>query len=322
MPIGGTPILELTISVHGVKRLLKLKLESCNPCGSIKDRIAVSLIDQVASKLDKERGIIESTSGNLGVAMAAVCHQRGIHFNAVVDPRTSQALIVRMRRLNAKVTVVDEHDSFGGFLLSRLRYVNEQLESHAGLVWTNQYQSDANPNAHFLSTGPELWRQVSGPATVLVPVSTGGTLAGLARFADYKNASWRLIGVDVVGSTALGQPPGERLLSGIGASRPSSFLDPATVEAVYIRPAEAVSACLWLSMHAGVDLGGSSGAAVAAALCVFRDDADMDELVCICPDGGDRYLTTIYQAGWREAHGVTHADVADGIELLGAQYLA
>lgn len=322
LPVGSTPIVNLTLMVNGIKRLLKLKLESCNPCGSLKDRIAVALIDQVASKVDEKSGIIESTSGNLGVAMAAVCCQRGIRFNAVVDPRTSQSLIVKMRRLGAEVTVVSEPDLLGGYLLSRLRHVHEQLEARHGLIWTNQYENDANPTAHSVSTAPELWRQVPGPATVLVPVSTGGTLAGLARFAGSEHIMWRLIGVDVVGSVALGQPPRQRLLPGIGSSRPSSFLDPASVEAIHVHPAEAISACLWLSERAGVDVGGSSGAAIAAALHVLRGESSLDELICICPDGGDRYLTTIYQARWREAHGVTDASVAGDVDVLGVQYLA
>lgn len=321
LPVGSTPIVEVTISINGIKRLLKLKLESCNPCGSLKDRIAVALIDRVADQVAERTGIIESTSGNLGVAMAAVCRQRDIRFNAVVDLRTSQSLIVRMRRLGAEVTVITEPDSCGGYLLSRLRHVRDQVATRPELVWTNQYENDANPQAHCLSTGPELCRQVTGPATVLVPVSTGGTLAGLTRFARGGNVPWRLVGVDVTGSVALGRAPGQRLLSGIGSSRPSSFLDPSSVMAVQVGAEEAISACLWLSEHARVDVGGSSGAAVAAGLRMFRDDTDLEEVVCVCPDGGDRYLTTIYAATWREAHGVTDARICGETDLLGVQYL-
>lgn len=322
LPIGGTPIVELALSVNGIKRLLKLKLESYNPCGSLKDRIAVALINSVTNRVNQDIGIIESTSGNLGIAMAAVCNELDINFNAVVDPRASPLLIERMRRLGAQVKIIDEPDSLGGYLLNRIRYVHSQLEARPGLVWPNQYESNANPNAHFESTAPELWRQLPGPATVLIPVSTGGTLAGFTRFARDRNVAWRLIGVDVTGSAALGRPPGQRLLSGIGASQHSNFLDLSDVEAVHVPPAEAISACVWLSDRAGIDIGGSSGAAVAAALRVLRDDPELDELVCICPDGGDRYLTTIYQASWREAQGVTNAHVGDDVELLRVQYIA
>jgi N-(2-amino-2-carboxyethyl)-L-glutamate synthase len=320
--IGNTPIVELSLLVGGAGRLLRLKLESYNPCGSLKDRIAAALIDQVVDEVDSAVGIIESTSGNLGVAMAAECRRRGIAFNAVVDPRASVLLIDRMRGLGAQVTIVDEPDSSGGYLLNRIRYVHGQLAARPGLIWTNQYNSEANPGAHFATTAPELHRQVPGPATILVPVSTGGTLAGLTRYARTAGVPWRLIGVDVAGSAALGRPPGQRLLSGIGASCPSSFLDPDGAEAVHVTAAEAITACLWLSGRAGLDVGGSSGATVAAALRMFGDDPEAGELVCLCPDGADRYLTTIYEASWRAAHGVGDTRTGDGVELLRVQYPA
>ncbi|MFJ2262681.1 pyridoxal-phosphate dependent enzyme [Streptomyces sp. NPDC087844] len=313
--VDNTPIVDLHIKVDGIDRRLRLKLESANPYGSLKDRIAASLIDHVADRIDRQVGIIESTSGNLGIAMSAECEARGIPLNAVVDPRTSSFFIDRMRGLGARVTVVDEPDSSGGFLLNRIRYVREQLRARPGLVWTNQYRSEANPDAHFNTTAPELRAQVPGPATILVPVSTGGTLAGLSRFVETTGAAWRLLGVDVHGSAALGGDPGRRLLSGIGASCSSHFLDPATTESLHVDVSEAVSTCLWLSEEAGIGVGGSSGATVAAALHVFRQDPRMDELVCLCPDGADRYRSTIYRADWRAAHGVAGLGIGAGVEL-------
>ncbi|MFC9248331.1 pyridoxal-phosphate dependent enzyme [Streptomyces sp. NPDC057136] len=316
-PVGNTPIVDVSLKVHGTVRRLRLKLESKNPFGSLKDRISASLIDHVADRIDKEIGIIESTSGNLGVAMSAECAARGIPFTAVVDPRTSVFFIDRMRGLGAQVRVIDEPDATGGYLLNRIQYVREQLKVRPGLVWTNQYRSEANPNAHFESTAPELLRQVPGPATVLVPVSTGGTLAGLTRFADATDADWRLIGVDVHGSAALGRTSGQRVLSGIGASCPSSFLDPTAATVLYVDVAEAVSACLWLSEEVGIGVGGSSGATVAAALRMFRQDPGTEELVCLCPDGADRYRTTIYAADWRTAQGITTAGIGGGVAYSG-----
>jgi len=191
-----------------------------------------------------------------------------------------------------------------------------------GLVWTNQYESNENPKAHSLSTAPELLRQVSGSATILVPVSTGGTLAGFTRFAEAENLAWRLIGVDVAGSAALGKIAGPRILSGIGSSRSSYFLNLDKVESVHVHAAEAISACMWLAECAGIDVGGSSGATVAAALRVLRNDPGLHDLICICPDGADRYLTTIYQLNWREAHGVTGMQIDAGVELLNVKYIA
>ncbi|TXS41842.1 pyridoxal-phosphate dependent enzyme [Streptomyces sp. OR43] len=312
-PVGNTPMVDVSLDVYGTPRRLRLKLESKNPFGSLKDRIAVSLIDHVADRIDKEFGVIESTSGNLGIAMSAECAARGIPFTAVVDLRTSTFFVDRMRGLGAEVRVIDEPDAAGGYLLNRIRYVKEQLELRPGLVWTNQYRSEANPNAHFESTAPELLRQVPGPATVLVPVSTGGTLAGLTRFVEATGTDWHLVGVDVHGSAALGPTSGRRLLSGIGASCPSSFLDPATATVQYVDVAEAVAACLWLSEEAGIGVGGSSGATVAAALRMFRQDPAVEELVCLCPDGADRYRMTIYHADWRIAQGITTAGTGGAV---------
>lgn len=322
MPIGATPIVQLDLNVNGVKRLLRLKLEGYNPCGSLKDRVAAALINNVMDTVDRDAGIIESTSGNLGVAMAAICNQRGINFNAVVDPHSSPLLIERMRRFGAAVTVIDEPDSSGGFLMNRIRYVRDRVAIRQGLVWTNQYESDENPRAHSLSTAPELLRQVPGSATILIPVSTGGTLAGFTRFAEAENLAWRLIGVDVEGSAALGGTAGPRILSGIGSSRNSNFLNLDKVESVYVHAADAISACMWLADCAGVGVGGSSGATVAAALRVLRGDPELHDLVCICPDGADRYVTTIYQLNWRESHGVSPVRIGVDVELLNVQYTA
>jgi cysteine synthase A len=251
--------------------------------------------------------------------MATECRQRGVRFNAVVDPRASPLLIERMREIGADVAVVDEPDSSGGFLLNRIRHVQEQLRKRPGLVWTNQYESEANPNAHVVSTGPELREQVPGPTTVLVPVSTGGTLAGLTRFARISDAPWRFIGVDIFGSAALGRAPEERLLSGIGASRPSRFLDLTAVESLHVSSADAVLACLWLQNQAGIEVGGSSGATVAAAVQAFAADPGLTEVVCLCPDGADRYQTTIYRASWRAEHGIADALISGSVELLHVQ---
>ncbi len=94
------------------------------------------------------------------------------------------------------------------------------------------------------------------------------------------------------------------------------------MESVYVHAAEAISACMWLADCAGVDIGGSSGATVAAALRMLRIDPGLHDLVCICPDGADRYLTTIYQSNWRDAHGVTDVQIGEGVELLNVQYIA
>lgn len=317
LPTGGTPLVCLRLQVRGIERTLRLKLESYNACGSIKDRTAQSLLHAVEADVDPSLGVIESTSGNLGVALAALCSARRLPFTAVVDPRTSELLVMRMRRLGAQVVVVDHPDHEGGYLLSRLKYVERELRRQPGLVWTDQYGNEANPNAHQHGTAAELWAQLSAATTVCIAVSTGGTLAGFQRFVASSGAPWRLRGVDVVGSVALGGTAGPRLLSGIGSSRPATFVPPGTADPVFVTPHEAVSACLWLLRTTGIDVGGSSGAAIAAALQQLRDDAGLLDVTCICPDGGDRYLSTLYCAEWRSRHGLRLVDVAAAVVPLG-----
>jgi cysteine synthase len=284
LPTGHTPLVALCLLVDGIERMLRLKLESFNACGSIKDRTAHSLLDALGNRVDPALGVIESTSGNLGVAMAALCAARRLPFTAVVDPSTSAMLVMRMRRLGAHVVVIDEPDSVGCYLLSRLRYVKRELRRRPGLTWSDQYSSEANVRAHYHGTAAELWGQLPVPTTVCV--------AG------------RVVGVDVVGSVALGGPAGPRLLSGIGSSRRATLLEGDPDETAFVSSREAVSACLWLLDSTGIDVGGSSGAVIAAALRRLREDRDLVEVTCICPDGGDRYLSTVYSAQWRQRHGL------------------
>jgi cysteine synthase len=320
IPIGRTPVLTVGLTVDGVRRALRLKLESYNPCGSAKDRTALALVAEVMPRVDPAVGLIESTSGNLGVALAAISADRGLPFTAVVDPRTSPLLVTRMRHLGSRVVVAQRPDAAGGYLLTRLAMVADALAGEPRLTWTDQYRSEANPRAHRLGTAPETWAQLPAAEAVLVPVSTGGTLAGFLRFTAESLVPWTVVGVDVVGSAALGSPPARRLLSGIGSSRRSSFLPAGGVDSEQVTPDEAVACCLWLSAVAGVSLGASAGAAVAAALRRLRADRELRDVVCICPDGADRYLTSVYSAPWRAAHQLAPVPVATGVTVTGTDY--
>jgi N-(2-amino-2-carboxyethyl)-L-glutamate synthase len=299
-----TPAIALEVEMSGIRRNLWLKLESHGPHGSLKDRTALALWRSVREQVDFAEGIIESTSGNLGISLAAICSRNGVPFTAVVDPRTSPAALDGIRRHGARIVMIDRSDGRGGYLLNRLAHVQEQLCARPRLVWTNQYGNPANPQAHRDGTAPELLRQVPERATVLVAVSTGGTLAGFLQFNRSHDLPWQVVGVDVEGSVALGNGvPGERILPGIGASRPSSFLSSeASVAREVVSAADAVGVCLWLADQTGIQVGGSSGAAIAAALRRLERGHDETDLAVICPDGGDRYVNTIYSASWRRAN--------------------
>lgn len=301
--LGVTPVVTVTLALGGREVRLRLKLESFNPCGSIKDRAAVSLFDSVIGSVIPEAGIIESTSGNLGVALAALARSHDVPFTAVVDPRTPRAAIRAMRRHDARILSVAEPDGQGGYLLSRLRAVKAAIGADRKLTWTNQYENPANPLAHERNTAPELAGQVGGEGIVLVPVSTGGTLAGVRAFAR-RETSWTVVGVDVFGSQALRHEPGQRMLSGIGSSRQSSFARVADGPTRLVDSVAALSACVWLLEQSGIGVGASSGALIVAGLEILSQGG-ADEVTCICPDGAVNYLDTVYSEAWRAQKGIT-----------------
>jgi cysteine synthase len=305
-----TPVLTFVVRIAGAQRRLHLKAEWFSPAGSSKGRTAASLLASVMHRVDPRVGIIESTSGNLGVALATLCAARSIPFTAVVDPRTNQSLVMQMAGLGASIIETTTEDGRGVYLLSRLEAVQEALRRDPRLVWTDQYSNPANPSAHARGTAPELHAQLPTVQQVFVPVSTGGTLAGLRWFADSHPARWRCVGVDMVGSSALGGPSGERVLPGIGASRRSSFLPRTGVDAEHVSPVDAIGACDWVSGALGVDVGGSSGAAVAAALRRMRAVPALTEVACICPDAAAAYRDTLFSPGWRAERGLRPSAVA------------
>ncbi|MET0234390.1 MAG: pyridoxal-phosphate dependent enzyme [Kibdelosporangium sp.] len=300
---GNTPVVSMRVATGKRTVTLRLKLESFNPCGSIKDRTALTLFDSVAGRIDSEAGLIESTSGNLGVALSAIAHSHGVPFTAVVDPRTPFAAVHAMRRLGARVVVASEHDGHGGYLLTRLRIVRDALAGQPDLCWTNQYDNPANPRAHERGTAPELAAQIGRAGVVLMPVSTGGTLAGVRAYA-VRETDWTVVGVDVRGSRALSDSTGVRVLSGIGSSRRSTFTTEADGPMVLVGADEAVSACVWLYEQSGIGVGASSGALVAAALNIASRHG-LGEVTCICPDGAGNYLNTVYSPAWRAENGIS-----------------
>ena len=310
--IGNTPIARLDVRSDGDDHSLFLKLEGENPGGSVKDRTAAALVDDLERRglVSPDSVVVESTSGNLGVALALITRAKGYRFHAVLDPKASRTSVETIRALGASFEVVEEADASGGYLLARLRRVRELCEEWDDAVWTNQYANSANPRAHFTGTGPEIFRQMEGRVgTVVVPVSTGGTLGGIGRFLRAESPETELVAVDSRGSVALGGEPGPRLLTGIGAARRSEFLLDARLydQAVLVEDASAIAFCRFVADRTGVALGGSSGAVLAAAAGLIAEGR-RERIVCLCPDYGDRYAATIYDDAWLEQHGIELRD--------------
>ena len=244
--------------------------------------------------------LVESTSGNLGVALASAARALGISFTAVVDPSLSPVLAERMTGLGAELSEVSRRDAQGGYLSARLDRVAALLAAEPALVWTDQYHNPANPLAHCQGTGPELHKQAPGSMdAVFVAVSTGGTLAGLGRYLRGRQPKARVIAVDVPGSRVFADPAGTRLLTGIGASRPSAFLRPGDWDdVVIVDDADTVSHCHTLAETTGIRLGGSSGAVLAACARYLAEHPEITSPVCVCPDSGGNYTQTLYAPKW------------------------
>ena len=300
--IGNTPIRRIRLLVGGKSRKVYLKLEGDNPGGSIKDRTALSLLRDLekTGRLGTGARLVESSSGNLAIGLAMLARDNGYRFTAVVDPKVTVENIRRLHDLGAETTMVEAPDETGGYLLSRLARIREMLAEDPELLWTNQYSNAANPEAHYLGTAPEIFRQMEHRVdAVFVAVSTGGTLAGIGRYFREASPDTRIIAVDARGSVALGGPPGVRMLTGLGSSRRSDFVVPGLYdELIYVGDSEAFAFCRALDAATGIKVGGSSGACLAACAGYLQSRRKAERTVCICADRGEHYASTIFSSSW------------------------
>jgi N-(2-amino-2-carboxyethyl)-L-glutamate synthase len=300
--IGNTPVSFVSIKLGPRTIPLHLKLEGHNPGGSIKDRTAIALIRDLEARALLNRGsiIVESTSGNLGVALAYISRELGYRFVAVVDPKLTVENAAKMQSMGAMLDMVTDPDETGGYLLTRLRRVQELLSAMPGAAWPNQYENPANLKAHFEGTGPEILRQMCGKVDVaFVGVSTGGTLAGISQFLRMELPHVSMIAVDAKGSIALGGAPGPRLLTGIGASRVATLLQCNDYDRViYMDDTDAFACCRALARRTGISVGGSSGAVIAAAIQWLTRAPANTRAICLCPDTGLNYQSSIFNDGY------------------------
>ena len=320
---GRTPVVTLDTDVAGTPRTLLLKLEGCSPWQSLKGRTAMGLLAASTPRVHERRPtIIESTSGNLGVALASMCGHLGWRFIAVVDRRLPSSIREHLTALGAEIEPVDPPGGSVHGLCARIDRVRQLERSVPDAVWTNQYGNRVNPTVHAGWNGPELYRKTSGAPldTVLAAVSSGGAYAGTARHFRRFRPDTAVIPVDVTGSSALGGVPACRLLTGIGASRRSTFVTPYQAGAArYVTGPRAIGACHAVLRDTGLRLGGSSGALVAAAIDLFQARPAVRSVAALCPDLGNNYHETIYDDRWLGRHlGIRGDDLADRFTTDGA----
>jgi cysteine synthase A len=291
------------VHVRGITRPLWLKLELGNPTGSIKFRTAIGLLADLAAQFPIRPGtrVVESTSGNLGLAMGRLLSEANCQFVAVIDPKVTPRMRHALQAEGACVVLVSEPDIQYGYLVQRLRKVHELMSEDSTLRWTDQYHSQANPAIHRDATATEILRQTDGAVDmVLAAVSTGGTLAGLSAGLRARRPGIHIRAVDAHGSLVTSDTSVVHLLTGIGAARKSDFLHDGTYDsAVRVRDVEAFAFCRMLAEDTGLAVGGSAGAVVAAFTQLVLDaERSFHCPVAVIADGGDNYCETIYSDNW------------------------
>ncbi|MFE5909362.1 2,3-diaminopropionate biosynthesis protein SbnA [Streptomyces wedmorensis] len=280
---------------------LFLKIEGLNPAGSIKLKTAVGLVSdaELRGLLGPGGRVIESSSGNLGVALSMVCAAKGYQFTCVTDPNASAQNVASMKALGARVLVVDERDANGGYLGSRIALIKRMVAEDPDLLWTNQYGNQANPRIHSVRTAASTMAKIGAIDYLFVGAGTTGTLMGCAEYFRLFSPHTTIIAVDTQGSVTFGGPSKTRYIPGLGTSRRPELLRTELVdEVVLIDERDAVRACRAMARRHGILVGGSTGSVLAAVL--ERADAIPagSRVVALSPDLGDRYLSTVYDDTW------------------------
>lgn len=304
--IGNTPLVKITRLTPMNSPNIFLKLEACNLTGSVKDRPALQMIEAAerAGTLKRGSTIIESTSGNLGVSLAAIAAYKGYTMICVVDPKIEETTRNMMKAFGARIVQVDIPDTQGGYQKPRIAKVQELLNTIPDAVNLDQYNNPENPHGHTITTGPELYRELRGTIDVLVgSVSTGGTLCGTARYLKEKIKHLCVIGVEPEGSVLFGGSYMPYLQQGAGLSFTPNNYDPSVIDTkIKVRDEDAFSTAYMLARREGLLVGGSAGGVLFATMTIVKRLPSMATVVCILPDGGNRYLTTFYSDQWLQQH--------------------
>lgn len=282
---------------------LYAKLEFSMFMGNIKDRSALYIMRKAVEDghVTKDTTVIESSSGNFALALAGICSMMGVNFIPVIDPNILPEKERLLRLMSYDVVKVSERDHSGGFLLTRLEEVQNQLNLHTNTFNPNQYQNDNNYMAYYNTLGVELCESFDRLDYLFVSVSTGGTVTGLSLRLKEKFKNLKVIAVDVEGSLVFSDKPKPRKISGMGAGFKTKFFDKALIDDFVILPEkEIIDSCNELLKEQSLFIGGSSGAAYRAAKNYLNQkgcDKDANVLF-VCPDNGNTYLDTIYNKSW------------------------
>ncbi len=292
--IGLTPLVRLNRICEGIAAEIIAKLEFFNPLGSVKDRIAASMIEAAEKEglIQPDTRIVEPTSGNTGIALAFICAAKGYRLSLTMPETMSIERRKLLKHLGAELILTPGAKGMKGAIETALEIV--ATDSHAYMP--NQFENPANPKAHRETTGPEIWNDMDGQVDILVAgVGTGGTLTGISQFIKPRNPFFRAIAVEPADSPILaGGKPGPHKIQGIGAGFIPGVLDRSLIdEVIPVTNDQAFETARNLARLEGILCGISSGAAVWAAMEVAkRKDSEGKRVVVILASTGERYIST------------------------------
>jgi len=303
--IGRTPLVKLRRVTTGLAATIAAKLESLNPGGSTKDRVAVAMIADAEKRgwLRPGGTIIEATAGNTGVGLAMAAAVKGYRCVFVLPDKMSSEKIALLKAYGAEVVITatnvapDSPDSYNG--------VADRLAREIPGAWRpNQFTNLSNPEAHYRTTGPEIWEQTDGRVTHVVGgVGTGGSLTGVGKYLKEMNPDIKVIGADPEGSVLSGGSPAAWKVEGIGEDFvPRTFNSQMVDDWVRVGDAESFHTAREIARREGILVGGSCGTAVAAALRYARRLTAADLVVVLCADTGRNYMSKMYDDGWLAAN--------------------
>ena len=291
--IGNTPLVKLNRITAGLAATVVAKLEFYNPCGSVKDRIGVSMIEAAERNglIKKDTVVVEPTSGNTGIALAFVCAARGYRLILTMPDSMSMERRALLRAFGAQLELTPGHLGMKG----AIEKAEEIVRNNKNAFMPQQFKNPANPEIHRRTTAEELWRDTDGTAGILVAgVGTGGTITGVSEVWKKRKPDFKTIAVEPADSAVLsGCQPGPHMIQGIGAGFIPEVLNRQVIdEVIAVKNEEAVSTAKRLAKEEGLFVGISSGAAVFASLQVAGREENKGKLiVTILPDTGERYLS-------------------------------
>ncbi len=302
--VGNTPLVSVKLkdfpNLH-----LHVKLEAYNPTGSVKDRAASYILCKLfkCGTINKETTILESSSGNFGVALAAFCKYYGLRFIAVIDPHISPMNEMLIKSFGAETIKVTQSDNYGGYLINRIKKVKEVLADIKNSYWINQYENPLNAYAYYQSLGKEICYQIEEIDYLFLGVSSGGTITGVSQKVKENFPNVKVVAVDVDGSAIFGNEGKKRCIPGIGSSIRPKILGEALIDdKIIVNEVDTIKACYELLEKYTFFVGGSSGSVFTGIKQYFKAVGTQIPLniVTIFPDRGERYYSTIYNREWCE----------------------